>query len=74
MDEALLSHVRSHVHIMVTDAVSAELLASDILRSRRRSDQAELQRDVFFPKHRFAGPRCKPCLHETAETALACHG
>ena len=34
---------------MVTDAASAELLASDILRSRRRSDQAELQRDVFFP-------------------------
>ena len=49
VDEALLSHVRSHVHIMVTDAASAELLASDILRSRRRSDQAELQRDVFFP-------------------------
>ena len=49
VDEALLSHVRSHVHIMVTDAASAELLASDILRSRRRSDQAELQRHVFFP-------------------------
>lgn len=49
LDKALFKHIREKVHIMVTDAASAELLASDVLRQRRRSDQPELQRDPFFP-------------------------
>lgn len=49
LDQALFKHIREKVHIMVTDAASAELLASDVLRQRRRSDEPELQRDPFFP-------------------------
>ena len=48
-DSGLFKHIRQTVHIMVTDAASSEILASDMLRKRRGSGHNNLQRDPFFP-------------------------
>ena len=66
LDQALLKHIRQRVHIMVTDAASSEILASDMLRKRRRSEHNELQRDPFFPNLLLLG-------RDAAQTSLARH-
>eukprot|EP00435_Cladocopium_sp_Y103_P065320 s501_g27.t1 len=45
VDESLFRHIRVHVHILITDAASSEILASDTMRGRR----GEPNNDPLFP-------------------------
>lgn len=49
-DRELFKYVRRKVHILTTDCHPAELLASNIMRGRRRSADPAQNRDPFLPK------------------------
>ena len=49
LDHGLFQHVRDKVHILITDAASSELLASHLLRGRRRSVSGIDLEKPFFP-------------------------